>query len=118
MKVRTQDAIAFYKYKLEQYEVQRIELESKYAQAKEEYESRFLSKLFKCKYEDSREGDRADRVILLSYWGFSDLERYEKDAKATLNKLSYHEKVNDYHVELDSYINQFYNWANENNITY
>lgn len=118
MKVRTQDAIAFHKDKLEQYEVQRIELESKYVQAKEEYESRFLSKLFKRKYEDSREGDRADRAILLSYWGFSDLDLYERDVKLILNKLNYHEKINDYHVELDSYINQFYKWANENNIPY
>ena len=118
MKVRTHDAIAFYKYKLRQYEVQAVELESKYAQAKKEYESRFLSKLFRCKYEDSREGTRADRAILLSYWGFSDLERYEKDTKATLNRLSYQEKIDEYYVELDSYINQFYNWANENNIPY
>jgi len=115
MQVRTQDAIAFYKHKLKQYEERRTTLDKLYEIATQKYEDKFFNKLFNWKYKDSFAGDKS---WLSGNWEFCEVDSYINSAKHYLVAYTYQEKCKMFFVELQSHENQFYNWANENNIPY
>ena len=115
MQVRTQDAIDFYKHKLEHYAVKRAELNTKYDLATEEYENSFFPKLFNWKYEDSCEGDKS---WFSGNWGFADLDLYEDQTTARLNQCIYYSKLDHFMIEFEGNSDQFFKWAKENNKPY
>jgi len=113
--VRTQDAIAFYKHKLTRYATKRESLSKAYQEATEQYESKFIPKLFNWKYKDSFAGNKTKA---LSCWDFAEVDYFEGLTKSYLDMCIYCNKLDQYLFEFKGDASAFYKWANENNIPY
>lgn len=113
------DAIKFVKFNIAKKERETEELTIKYTAAKMVYEESFFPKLFGWKYENSRAGDLSWVANFRRYndWDFDVCS--PKRYKSLLRKFTYHKKIGDELIEMDSdLMGKFYLFCYNNNLPY
>lgn len=113
-KIRTIDIIKWVEFQIDFCIKKNAEIKIRYAECKEEYEQRFLPKLFGWKYEDSIEGNTS---WLYGRW---DLNLYPTDRyKKLLVEAIYQNKIGTNHIEVNQDFHpSFYKYCQENNIPF
>lgn len=111
--MKPEHVLKFAEYKLDQATEYLKATETKYQSYKEEYENKFLPKLFGWKYEDSGSGDRS-WMGSWDFWITNDRILYYIQM---INHATYCEKMKHSTMNIDK-PNLFYKWCTENNIPY
>lgn len=109
--VRTEDLLKYYQYQQKRRIDEKALRKINYDIHTEEYESKFLNKLFGWKYKDSAAG--FSEYESNNSWIYMNHDDFYKDMIA---ECTYNTKLNFMYMELPVRSNPFYQWAADNNI--